>query len=50
MKYSVIVPVFNRPQEVKELLDSLVTQINKDFALIIVEDGFCGDMGWRQTA
>ena len=39
MKYSVIVPVYNRPDEVKELLDSLTTQTEKDFEVIIVEDG-----------
>lgn len=39
MKYSVIVPVFNRPDEVDELLSSLCTQTFKDFEVIIVEDG-----------
>ncbi|MCR5365256.1 MAG: glycosyltransferase [Prevotella sp.] len=39
MKYSVIVPVFNRPDEVDELLQSLSTQTLKDFEVIIVEDG-----------
>ena len=39
MKYSVIVPVFNRPDEVDELLSSLCTQTLKDFEVIIVEDG-----------
>lgn len=39
MKYSVIVPVFNRPDEVDELLLSLCTQTFKDFEVIIVEDG-----------
>lgn len=38
-KYSVIVPVYNRPQEVKELLDSLSKQTVADFELIVVEDG-----------
>ena len=38
-KFSVIVPVFNRPQEVQELLESLVRQSVKDFEVIIVEDG-----------
>lgn len=38
-KYSVIVPVYNRPQEVKELLDSLSKQTVADFELILVEDG-----------
>lgn len=39
MKYSVIVPVFNRPDEVDELLQSLGEQSLKDFEVIIVEDG-----------
>ena len=39
MKYSVIVPVYNRPDEVGELLESLTQQTLKDFEVIIVEDG-----------
>ena len=39
MKYSIIVPVFNRPDEVDELLESLTHQTFKDFEVIIVEDG-----------
>ena len=39
MKYSFIVPVYNRPDEVDELLDSLTRQTEKDFEVIIVEDG-----------
>ena len=39
MKYSVIVPVYNRPDEVEELLESLGTQTFRDFEVIIVEDG-----------
>ena len=39
MKYSFIVPVFNRPDEVDELLESLCHQEVKDFEIIIVEDG-----------
>ena len=39
MKYSIIVPVFNRPDEVRELLSSLAGQTLKDFEVIIVEDG-----------
>src|SRR5688572_10213038 len=38
-RYSVIVPVFNRPQEVQELLDSLVRQAYRNFEVIVVEDG-----------
>lgn len=40
LNYSFIIPVYNRPQEVKELLDSLLHQdYKKDFEVIIVEDG-----------
>ena len=39
MKYSIIVPVYNRPDEVDELLASLVAQTEKDFEVVIVEDG-----------
>ena len=39
MKYSIIVPVYNRPDEVDELLQSLCDQKAKDFEVLIVEDG-----------
>jgi len=39
LKYSIIVPVYNRPDEVDELLESLTKQTLKDFEVIIVEDG-----------
>ena len=39
MKYSFIVPVFNRPDEVDELLSSLLNQTFTDFEVLIVEDG-----------
>lgn len=39
MKYSVIIPVFNRPDEADELLQSLTQQTLKDFEVIVVEDG-----------
>lgn len=39
MKYSIIVPVYNRPDEVDELLESLVAQTEKDFEVVVVEDG-----------
>ncbi|MCH5318741.1 MAG: glycosyltransferase [Paramuribaculum sp.] len=38
-RYSVIVPVYNRPVEVEDLLGSLQKQTRKDFEVIIVEDG-----------
>ena len=39
MKYSIIVPVYNRPDEVDELLQSLTRQTLRDMEVIIVEDG-----------
>ncbi len=39
MQFSVIVPVYNRPQETDELLSSLAKQTFTDFEVIIVEDG-----------
>ncbi len=37
--YSVIIPVYNRVDEVDELLDSLTKQTSNDFEVVIVEDG-----------
>lgn len=45
--YSVIVPVYNRPAEVEELLESLTRQTSGNFEVVIVEDGStipCGDV------
>jgi len=39
MFFSFIIPVFNRPDEVAELLESLTQQSVKDFEVLIVEDG-----------
>ena len=39
MKYSFVIPVYNRPDEVDELLESLVKQTYPDFEVIVVEDG-----------
>ena len=39
MRYSVIIPVYNRPDEVDELLQSLASQHFKDFEVVVVEDG-----------
>ena len=39
MRYSFIIPVFNRPDEVDELLESMTRQTVKDFEVIVVEDG-----------
>jgi glycosyltransferase involved in cell wall biosynthesis len=38
-KYSIVVPVYNRPDEIDELLESLCQQTLKDFEVVVVEDG-----------
>ena len=53
MKYSFIIPVYNRPDEVDELLDSLTRQTSQDFEVIIVEDGSsvpCKDITDKYTS
>lgn len=39
MLFSIIVPVYNRPDEVSDLLESLAAQSDPGFELVIVEDG-----------
>lgn len=39
MRYSIIIPVYNRPDEVDELLNSLTQQTVHDIEVIVVEDG-----------
>lgn len=40
MFFSIIIPVYNRPDEMEELLDSLAKlDFNQDFEVVIVEDG-----------
>ncbi|MBQ6770515.1 MAG: glycosyltransferase [Bacteroidales bacterium] len=39
MRFSIIIPVYNRPQEVDELLESLIHQTFNDFEVVVVEDG-----------
>jgi glycosyltransferase involved in cell wall biosynthesis len=38
-RYSVIIPVYNRPNEIRDLLESLALQTHKDFEVLIIEDG-----------
>jgi glycosyltransferase involved in cell wall biosynthesis len=38
-KFSIIIPVYNRPDEVDELLDSLTKQSQIPFEILIIEDG-----------
>lgn len=39
MKYSVIVPIYNREKSIKKCVDSILRQSEKDFELILVDDG-----------
>lgn len=40
LQFSIIIPVYNRPQEIEELLHSLTSQTyQKSFEVIVVEDG-----------
>jgi glycosyltransferase involved in cell wall biosynthesis len=39
MRFSVIIPVYNRPDELADLLDSLTRQTMSDFEVLVVEDG-----------
>ncbi len=53
MTYSIIIPVYNRPDEVDELLASLTRQSVRDFEVIVVEDGSqttCRDVCDRYSA
>lgn len=43
MRYSIIVPVYNRPDEIDELLESLTRQSRRGFEVIVVEDGSTRD-------
>ena len=38
-RYSIVIPVYNRPDEIDELLESLTRQTYKNFEVIVVEDG-----------
>lgn len=39
IKLSLIIPIYNRPQEADEILHSLSQQTDKDFEVVIIEDG-----------
>lgn len=41
--YSLIIPVYNRPQELDELLACIQTQEFKDFEVVVIEDGSTED-------
>lgn len=39
LKFSVIIPVYNRPDELRELLESLARQTQKPYEVLVIEDG-----------
>ena len=39
MKFSIIVPVFNRPDEINDLIQSIVDQKYREIEIIVIEDG-----------
>lgn len=39
IKFSIVIPVYNRPDEVEELLESLTNQTDKGFEVLVIEDG-----------
>ena len=43
MFFSIIIPLYNRPQEIKELLESLTQQTYKNFEVLVIEDGSVDD-------
>lgn len=43
MFFSIIIPLFNRPQEMKELLATLVKQTYTAFEVLVIEDGSKND-------
>lgn len=43
MFFSIIIPLYNRPQEIKELLETLTIQTYKQFEVLVIEDGSVND-------
>jgi len=43
MFFSIIIPLYNRPDEIKELLETLVQQTYKQFEVLVIEDGSTKD-------
>ena len=39
MKFSIIIPVFNRPDEINDLIQSIVDQKYREIEIIVIEDG-----------
>lgn len=43
MFFSIVIPLYNRPQEIKELLETLTQQTYKNFEVLVIEDGSVDD-------
>jgi glycosyltransferase involved in cell wall biosynthesis len=43
--YSIVIPVYNRPEEINELLESLTKQTYQHFEVVVVEDGSTDSAG-----
>src|SRR6195952_1891285 len=43
MFFSITIPLYNRPQEIRELLETLTLQTYKDFEVLVIEDGSVND-------
>ena len=43
MFFSIIIPLYNRPLEIKELLETLTRQTYKQFEVLVIEDGSVND-------
>ena len=43
MFFSIIIPLYNRPDEIRELLETLVQQTYKRFEVLVIEDGSAKD-------
>ena len=49
MKYSFIIPIYNRPDELDELLNSLVSQTYEgDFEVVVIEDFYSFKRSMRE--
>lgn len=53
-RFTFVIPVYNRPDEIRELLESLCQQTDQDFDVVVVEDGstvpcqlVCSEMAGR---
>ncbi|HVW95089.1 MAG TPA: glycosyltransferase [Mucilaginibacter sp.] len=43
MFFSIIIPLYNRPQEIRELLETLTLQTYRHFEVLVIEDGSKND-------